>query len=84
LRPTGRPTKDYRSTIGDVYSGIRWLTSPGWNGDSLSWTRSDKDKPVQRFTYTRKGASQMTVEWFVAKSSGFVLGDSLDCTRTPS
>jgi GntR family transcriptional regulator / MocR family aminotransferase len=32
-----------------------------------------------------KSASQMTVERFVAKPSGkLVLGDSLDCTRTPS
>ena len=77
--------KDYRSTIGDSNSGIRWLTSPGWSGDSLSWTRSDKNKPAERFTYTRKSESQMTVQWLVAKSSGeFVLGDSLDCIRTPS
>ena len=77
-----KAAKEYRSTIGDSYSGIRWLTSPGWAGDSLSWTRVEKNKPVERFTYSRKGASEMTVEWFVAKPSGeFVLGDSLDCTR---
>jgi len=81
-----KATKEYRSAIGDAYSGIRWLTSPGWNGDSLSWTRSDKDnKPAERFTYVRKSASEMTVEWFVAKPGGeFVLGDSLHCARTPS
>jgi hypothetical protein len=80
-----KAAKDYRSTIGDSNSGIRWLTSPGWAGDSLSWTRSDKGKPAERFTYTRKSESQMTVEWFLAKPSGeFVLGDSLICSRTPS
>src|SRR5580698_9870567 len=38
-----KATKDYRSTIGDSFSGIRWLSSPGWAGDSLSWTRLEKD-----------------------------------------
>ena len=53
--------------------------------DSLSWTRFDKVKPAERFAYSRKNAAQMTVEWFVAKPNGeLVLGDSLDCTRTPS
>lgn len=81
----GPAAKEYRNTIGDAYSGIRWLTSPGWSGDSLAWTRLDKDKPAERFTDVRKSASQMTVEWFVAKPSGqFVLGDSLDCTRAAS
>ena len=80
-----KASKEYRSTIGDSYSGIRWLTSPGWSGDSLSWTRSEKDKAAERFTYSRKSPSQMTVEWFVGKPSGeLILGDSLDCTRTPS
>jgi hypothetical protein len=80
-----KATNDYRSTIGDAFSGIRWLTSPGWSGESLSWTRYDKDKPVERFTYTKKTTSQMTVEWFVAKpGSEFKLGDALECTRTPS
>lgn len=77
--------KEYRNTIGDSYSGIRWLTSPGWSGDSLVWTRSDQGKPAERFTYSRNSESQMTVEWFVAKSgAALILGDSLDCTRTPS
>jgi hypothetical protein len=76
---------DYRSTIGDSFSGIRWLTSPGWVGDSLSWTRLDKSRPAERFTYTRKSESHMTVQWFAAKSGGeLALGDTLDCTRTPS
>jgi DNA-binding transcriptional regulator YhcF (GntR family) len=80
-----KAAKEYRNTIGDSYSGIRWLTSPGWTGDSLSWTRLDKGKPAEKFTYNRKNASQMTVEWFVAKPSGeFVLSDSLNCARTPS
>jgi hypothetical protein len=80
-----KAAKEYRSTIGDAYSGIRWLTSAGWSGDSLAWTRSDEGKPAERFTYSRKSESQMTVEWFVAKSgSALVLGDSLDCIRTPS
>ncbi len=80
-----KAAKEYRNTIGDSYSGTRWLTSPGWSGDSLSWTRFDKVKPAERFAYSRKTAAQMTVEWFVAKPNGeLVLGDSLDCTRTPS
>jgi hypothetical protein len=80
-----KAAKEYRSTIGDSYSGIRWLTSPGWTGDSLSWTRADKGKPAERFTYTRKSESQMTVEWLAAKSGGeLALGDTLDCIRAPS
>jgi hypothetical protein len=82
---SSKAANDYRSTIGDSNSGIRWLTSPGWIGDSLSWTRFDASKPAERFTYNRKGPSQMTVEWFVARPSGqFVLGDSLDCNRAPA
>lgn len=80
-----KAAKEYRSTVGDSYSGIRWFTSAGWTGDSLSWTRSDRGKPAERFTYSRKSPSQMTVEWFVAKPSGeLALGDSLNCTRAPS
>jgi hypothetical protein len=81
----GPAGKEFRNTIGDAYSGIRWLTSSGWDGDSLSWTRFDKNEPAERFTYTRKSSSQMTVQWFKAKPGGeLVLGDLLECTRTPS
>jgi hypothetical protein len=65
LRGPAKTTNDYRSSIGDNYSGIRWLTSIGWVGDSFLWTRSAGIKPVERFTYSRKSETLMTVDGFL-------------------
>jgi hypothetical protein len=75
--------KEFRNSIGDAYSGIRWYTSPGFAGESLSWTRSENGAPLERFIYTRKNPAQMTVEWWIVRPAGsLALGDTLDCRRT--
>jgi len=73
---------EYRSSIVDAYSGMRWFASPGWSGQALSWTRSDKGQPVERFVYSRTGPSSMTVDWLVSRDHvNFAVGDTLNCQR---
>jgi len=37
----GRGRTGFRASISDAYSGVRWLESPGWVDDRLTWTRMD-------------------------------------------
>jgi hypothetical protein len=77
--PTG-----FRASISDAYSGVRWLDSPGWVDDRLTWTRMAGAAPAERFVFTRPRDGAFTVEWSPVKNGGFVLGDSLTCRKAPS
>lgn len=71
---------EFRATIIDAHNGVRWLTSPGWVGERLTWTRSEADRPAERFVFSRPVGASFTVEWFRAgKDGSFALGDSLKC-----
>ncbi len=73
---------EYRNSIVDAYSGMRWFTSPGLAGTALSWTRMDQGQAKERFVYSRTGPASMTVDWLVAKDHvNLVLGDTLECQR---
>ncbi|HEY3949737.1 hypothetical protein [Phenylobacterium sp.] len=70
----------FRAAISDPFSGERWLESPGWADDKLTWTRYEGVKPMERFIYSRPNARGFFVEWFpIDKTGAFVLGDRLAC-----
>jgi hypothetical protein len=70
----------FRASIADAYSGIRWLTSPGWAAGALEWTRSEAGVPVEKFRYSDVSPVGFEVEWFVFGKDGQPkLGDSLRC-----
>jgi hypothetical protein len=74
----------FRASIADAYSGVRWLTSPGWTGGALDWTRAEGGAPVERFRYSDVSAQGFEVEWFVFGKDGQPrLGDSLRCRPKP-
>ena len=70
----------FRAAISDAYSGVRWLSSPGWADGRLVWTRMAGALPAERFVFTRPVRGAFTIEWSPADKTGaFVLGDSLAC-----
>ena len=69
----------FRATIADSYSGIRWLTSPGWRDGALEWTHSEAGAPVERFSYAFAGPGKFKLEWFLVRDGQPTLGDSLLC-----
>jgi hypothetical protein len=70
----------FRATISDAYSGIRWLDSPGWADDRLTWTRTEADRPAERFVFSRPRDGAFTIDWSRADKTGaLVPGDSLTC-----
>jgi len=70
----------FRSSIADAYSGVRWLTSPGWSSGALEWTRSEAGVPVEKFRYSDVSSAGFEIEWFVfGKDLQPKLGDSLRC-----
>jgi hypothetical protein len=69
-----------RAAIADRYSGERWLESPGWVDDKLTWTRFAGPKPMERFVFSRPNERGFFIEWFpLGKDGAFVLGDRLAC-----
>jgi hypothetical protein len=73
---------DLKDTIVDPFAGVRYYESPGWSGDTLTWTNVAEESPKDRFTYTRLDPATMRVDWAVSKDgSTFVVGDTLACTR---
>jgi hypothetical protein len=71
----------YRASIADQYSGIRWLTSAGWQAGVLDWTRQENGAPAERFRYSNATGQGFDLQWFVFKNGEAHLGDSLSCHR---
>lgn len=70
-----------RATIADP-SGLRWYKTTGWDGDRLAWERVGEGEPVEQFVYTRKNATTMVFEWWIARDGApIAMGDTLTCTR---
>jgi hypothetical protein len=72
----------FRATISDAYSGVRWLDSPGWADDRLTWTRTEAGRPAERFVFSRPREGTFTIEWSPANASGVLVpGDTLTCKQ---
>lgn len=77
-----KAAKEYRGSVADAYSGIRWYTSPGFVGETLTWTRNEGGVPAERFSYTRKSPTQFNLEWRIARNGKkLTLGDTVECRR---
>ena len=71
-----------RASISDP-SGMRWLQSPGWNGNRLDWDHLEGGSTVERFSYTLTGQDVMQIDWSRAQGAHtLTLGDTLTCERT--
>jgi len=72
----------FHNSIADRFSGVRWYSSHGWQGDSLAWSRTENEREIERFVYTRHGERNMTVEWLVSKGDAAPMpGDMLECKK---
>jgi hypothetical protein len=69
-----------RAAISDKYSGMRWLESPGWLGNTLTWTRLENGIRAEQFAYEFKDDT-MQIQWSVAQGTAMKLGDTLVCRR---
>jgi hypothetical protein len=70
----------FRAALSDKYSGMRWLESAGWSGDSLTWIRMENGAPAEQFAYEFK-ADTMQVQWSVVRNGAMKVGDTLVCGR---
>lgn len=69
-----------RAAISDKFSGMRWLESAGWSGNTLTWVRMENGVPAEQFAYEFK-ADRLQVQWSVARGGAMKVGDTLDCSR---
>jgi hypothetical protein len=70
----------FRAAISDKFSGMRWLDSVGWSGNTLTWVRTENGVPAEQFAYEFK-ADAMQVQWSIAKEGAMKVGDTLTCRR---
>jgi hypothetical protein len=75
-----KPGAGLRAALSDKYSGMRWLESAGWSGNSLTWVRMENGAPAEQFVYQFK-ADAMQVQWSIAKDGAMKVGDTLLCSR---
>ena len=74
-------TGTMRAAVTDQ-SGMRWFASPGWNDDTLTWSRPDGGVPVEQFAYTLTPTG-LHITWSIARNgNALTIGDTLDCRRT--
>jgi len=71
----------YNATILDSFGGARVFSSEGWKDGRLVWRSSSEIQPAQRFTYAREPGDTLRIDWEVQKQGGFVIGDTLHCSR---
>jgi hypothetical protein len=70
----------FRAAISDKFSGMRWLESAGWVGNTLTWVRMENAAPAEQFAYEFK-AETMQVQWSVVQGGAMKVGDTLTCSR---
>lgn len=75
----------YNAAIADNFGGVRQFTSPGWDGDRLTWTDDSNVTPAmksQRFVYERQSPSQFKLDWQTSRDgTTYLVGDTLTCKR---
>jgi hypothetical protein len=70
----------FRAAISDKFSGMRWLETAGWSGNSLTWVRTENGAPAEQFAYQFK-SDTMLVQWSIAQGGAMKVGDTLTCSR---
>jgi hypothetical protein len=72
-----------QNMIADSAGGVRFFSSFGWDGDSLTWIGVSDRTLKEKFVYTKLDAATLRVDWAVSKNAAaFVIGDTLTCART--
>lgn len=74
-------TQTYVASLYDAYGGMRSFSSPGWDGDALTWTILPPAGVSQQFVYTRKDANTFAVDYKVMRNGAYAIGDTLTCVR---
>jgi hypothetical protein len=78
-----KSTQTYVASLYDAYGGFRSFSSPGWNGNVLTWTIAPSAEISQQFVYTRKDPTTFVVDYNVLRNGTYTLGDTLTCTASP-
>lgn len=77
--------KKFQNSIHDNFGGLRLFDSPGWEGETLTWTGDRLAAPAdpgQRFVIERKSATEFVISWQVRKAGAdWTTGDRLSCRR---
>ena len=71
----------FKASISDGFSGMRWFESTGWQGDALTWVRSDGTPGSEEFVYQFLRTGEMEVKWLVSRDGALKVGDTLSCTK---
>ena len=74
--------RQFNAVIEDNFGGTRDFSSTGWTNNSITWTSKPQVVPRQEFAYTKLSDASFRLDWQVFKNGGYVVGDTLTCTRT--
>jgi len=73
--------RQFNAAIVDSFGGARRFSSPGWAGDTLTWTSAPEVQPAQQFVYVRAADGTLRMDWQVQRNGSFAVGDTLTCKR---
>jgi hypothetical protein len=75
-------TRQFVSTTQDGTGGIRLFVSPGWVGQTLTWSGGNPpNSSDQRFVFERLGERSFRVSYFHKKDASWFVVDSSSCFR---
>jgi hypothetical protein len=78
-------SKQFANFAHDNFGGARLFNSPGWDGDTFTWTGDALASPPildQRFVIERKTPSSFVISWQTRKpDADWNTGDRLACSR---
>lgn len=75
-------TRQFVSTIQDSSGGVRIFVSPGWEGQTLTWSGGSlPDSSDQRFVFERLGDNNFRVSYFHKKDASWLAVDSSSCSK---
>jgi hypothetical protein len=80
-----KTAKQFTNFTYDNFGGVRMFTSPGWDGDTLTWlgdALADPNNPNQRFVIARKSSKEFVITWQTHQPQGdWRTGDELTCKQ---
>jgi hypothetical protein len=75
----------FTNFIHDNFGGVRLFNSPGWEGDTFTWTGNalaTSAAPSERFVVDRKSAKEFVITWETRKPpADWTAGDRLTCKQ---
>jgi hypothetical protein len=75
-------TRQFVSTIQDSTGGMRLFVSPGWDGQTLTWSGGNlPDSSDQQFVFERLGDNNFRVSYFHKKDASWLAVDSSSCSK---